>query len=86
MNIITSKQIHQVSGGYINLSHEHKLITTRTTETRTIFTMQFDGSTPPEFQQRIDAGESFESMKADLRMYHTIRLMMKANTPHLFSD
>jgi hypothetical protein len=86
MNIITDKQVHQVSGGYINISHEHRLINTRTTETRTIFTMQFDGSTPPEFQQRIDAGESFESMQKDLRMYHVIRMMMKRDNPHLFSD
>jgi len=86
MNIINNKETHSVSGGYVNLSYENNCKLSRTTETRIIFTMQFDGSTPPEFQTRIDAGESFESMKADLRMYHTIRHMMKAQNPQLFSE
>lgn len=86
MIILTNNQTHEIAAGYVNISHEHRVSYSRATESRTIFTMQFDGSTPPEFQQRIDAGESFESMQKDLRMYHVIRMMMKNRNPNLFSD
>lgn len=73
-----------ISGGYYvhyDEEHHHSFSTTN----GSAFTMQWDGSLPPEFQARIDSGESFKSMQDDMRDYLMITRTLQFFHPELFT-
>lgn len=47
--------------------------------------LTFDGSLPPQLQARIDAGESYESMKHDLMAWNLIMATLQVYHPEYFA-
>lgn len=83
MKLINKEDLSCVSGAGLKISGEDYSSTDN--YTYVVFTPQFDGSTPPELQARIDAGESFHSMRSDLLAYAHYTLIMKAIYPELYT-
>jgi hypothetical protein len=48
------------------------------------WTLTFDGSLPPQLQARIDAGESFDSMRSDLMAWNLIMATLQVYHPEYF--
>lgn len=83
MQLIDNIDLNYVSGGELRMSGEDYSNTQN--YSYVVFTPQFDGSTPPELQARIDAGESFHSMQGDLLAYAHYTMIMKALYPGLYT-
>lgn len=83
MNLINEEDLSYVSGAGLKMSGED--YTSTNNYNYVVFTPQFDGSTPPELQARIDAGESFHSMRSDLLAYAHYTLIMKTIYPELYT-
>jgi len=83
MLLLNEVQVRSISGGiYINYDSDHWSSNKKIEGNP--FTIQFDGSLPPEFKARINAGESFESMKNDMRDYLMIVEVLKTFHPEMF--
>jgi len=83
MQVIDGLDLSYISGAGLKMSGED--YSSQNNYTYVVFTPQFDGSTPPELQARIDAGESFESMREDLMTYAHYTLIMKTLYPELYT-
>jgi len=85
MHNLSKEQIKKVSGAQIVMSY--------TSETRNYhydvpgvtFTLQFDGSIPPEFQAMIDSGASFYDMQPYLLIYQIVLANTRSAYPDLFA-
>ena len=84
MKLLTLEEEILVSGAIKFEYTEESYKTFREYES-TSFTIQFDGSTPPELQKRIDAGESFDSMKQDLVVYQHLLYRYRFYYPERFT-
>ena len=84
MELLHLEQTSMVSGAIRYEYTEESYTTFREYESVT-FTIQFDGSTPPELQKRIDAGESYESMKLDLLVYQHLLYRYRFYYPERFT-
>jgi len=83
MNIINNVHLNYISGAGLKLSGED--YSSEKNYSYVAFTPQFDGSLPPELQQRIDAGESYHSMRSDLLAYSHYTMIMQAIYPELYT-
>ncbi len=83
MQLLNNKHLEYVSGAGLKISGEDHSSTNN--YTYIVFTPQFDGSMPPELQARIDAGESYHSMRGDLMAYSHYTLIMKSLYPELYT-
>lgn len=84
MNLLNIEEIKFVSGATtFNYTEESKGGTQN--YSYIAYTMQYDGSLPPEFKKRIDAGESFRSMRDDMMVYQCHLQIMKNNYPEMFT-
>lgn len=82
MNLINNIYLEQISGAGLTISGEDYSSEKR--YSYVVYTMQYDGSMPPEFQKRIDEGESYHSMRSDLMTYNIHISIEKYYNPHLF--
>lgn len=80
---LISKNLDQISGAGLKMFGEDKV--SQNNYTYVAYTMQFDGSMPPELQARIDAGESFHSMRDDLMVYSHHLALMQFYHPEFFT-
>lgn len=84
MQIINNSDLNYISGAGLIMSGEDKC--TEYQYSYVVYTMQYDGSMPPELQARIDAGESYRSMQSDLMTYSIHLSLEKYYNPHLFTS
>lgn len=83
MRQLSKSCLRQISGGaelVFDISQRY----TTNHYSSVAFTLQYDGSMPPELQARIDAGESYDSMKMDLFVYSLMYEQCKMLYPDLF--
>lgn len=76
--------LDQISGAGLKMSGED--YSSQKNYSYVAYTMQFDGSMPPELQARIDSGESFYSMRDDLMVYSHHLALMQFYHPELFTS
>jgi hypothetical protein len=84
MNLLNIEETKFVSGA-VNMTYTEESKSNFKEYSYVAYTMQYDGSLPPEFQKRIDAGESFRSMQSDMMAYQYHLHVMKSLYPEMFT-
>ena len=85
MRQLLAEQLTQVAGGELTMSYDHKSTHYHYDMPAVTFTLQYDGSIPPEFQTMIDDGASFHDMQPYLMIYQVVLNATKAQYPDLFT-
>lgn len=85
MQILSKKNLREVSGRGLVMDYTHHSSSYQYNLEPVYFTLQFDGSIPPEFQTMIDNGASFREMEPYLLIYQAVLHNTKILYPDLFT-